>query len=85
MVRPISKWIMYRYSVLWRNFEGNEFNHNDALRVLDNDKMLSVALSMLKRDGWLEVKLDPRDARKRIYNLLHPEDAVKQMEWSDTD
>ena len=39
----------------------------------------SLAISQLKNNGWLSVKLDPKDARKRIYSLLSPEQAVKGM------
>lgn len=30
--------------------------------------------------GWLEMKLSPEDARKRIYKLKSPEQTVKEME-----
>tara|TARA_Y100000310_G_C20499102_1_gene723029 strand:+ start:652 stop:789 length:138 start_codon:yes stop_codon:yes gene_type:complete len=42
--------------------------------------MISIALSELKQSGWLEMKLDPNDARKRVYKLKSPEQVVKEME-----
>jgi len=42
--------------------------------------MISIALSELRQFGWLEMKLDPNDARKRVYKLKSPEQAVKEME-----
>ena len=65
MVKPLPKWIMQRYSALWNKFK---------------DKMLSIVLSELRQAGWLEMKLSPEDARKRIYKLKSPEQAVKEME-----
>lgn len=79
MTKPLPKWIMYRYSVLWNKFGDKEFGHNDAFKVLNKDKMLSIVLSELRQNGWLEMKLDPKDARKRIYKLKNPEQIVKEM------
>ncbi len=80
MTRPLAKWIMYRYSVLWNKFGDKEFGHNDAFKILNKDKMLSIALSELRQSAWLEIKLDPNDARKRIYKLKSPDQAIKELE-----
>ena len=56
-----------------------EFNHEEAFKTLNKDKMLSIVLSELRQAGWLEMKLSPEDARKRIYKLKSPEQAVKEM------
>jgi type I restriction enzyme M protein len=37
-------------------------------------------LSELKQNGWLEMKLDPNDARKRVYKLKSPDHAIEEME-----
>ena len=66
MVKPLPKWIMQRYSALWNKFKDKEFNHEEALKALNKDKMLSIVLSELRQAGWLEMKLSPEDARKRI-------------------
>lgn len=79
MTKPLPKWIMQRYSALWNKFKDKEFNHEEAFKTLDKDKMLSIVLSELRQAGWLEMKLDPDDARKRIYKLKSPEQAVKEM------
>jgi predicted transcriptional regulator len=80
MTKPLPKWIMYRYSVLWNKFGSKEFSHNDAFKTLNKDKMISIALSELRQNGWLEMKLDKKDARKRVYILKDPLQAVKEME-----
>jgi len=41
--------------------------------------MISIILSDLKKAGWLEVRLDPNDSRKRLYKLISPEDALKEI------
>ena len=80
MTKPLPKWIMYRYSILWNKFNNKEFSHSDAFKVLNEDKMISITLSELRQNGWLEMKLDPDDARKRVYKLKNPEQVVKEME-----
>ncbi|MHA1690494.1 MAG: SAM-dependent DNA methyltransferase, partial [Candidatus Heimdallarchaeaceae archaeon] len=77
---PLSKWIMRRYSKLWNTFKDKEFDHEQASKALDDDKMVSVILSDLKKAGWLEIRLHPDDSRKRIYKLKNPEDAVREIE-----
>jgi type I restriction enzyme M protein len=80
MTRPLPKWIMYRYSLLWNKFRDKEFNHDTAFEILNKDKMISITLSELKQNGWLEMKLDPNDARKRVYKLKSPDHAIEEME-----
>ncbi|MEA3379011.1 MAG: hypothetical protein U9Q69_05250 [Nanoarchaeota archaeon] len=80
MTKPMPKWIMYRYSILWNKFNDKEFSHNDAFKVLNKDKMLSIVLSELRQNDWLEMKLDQKDARKRVYKLKNPAQVVKEME-----
>jgi len=78
MVEPLPKWLMQRYSLLWVKFKNKEFNHKQATQVLpDDERMVSVILSEMRKAGWIEVKLDSNDARKRVYKLKHPELVVK--------
>ena len=73
---------MERYSVLWKKFKENEFEHDDASKILkeEKDRLVSVVLSELKKHGWLIIKLHPDDSRKRIYKLKKPEDAITEIE-----
>jgi len=80
MTDPLPKWIMKKYSTLWRTFKEEEFNHEQASEALHDIKMTSVILSDLKKAGWLDIKLHPGDSRKRIYTLKNPEDAVLELE-----
>jgi len=79
MTRPLPSWLMKRYSMLWVKTKG-KFDYKTAKKILkDKNEVLSVVLSNLKNSGWLEIKSNPKDARKKIYHLKSPEDAVKEI------
>ena len=80
MAEPLPKWIMKHYSTLWREFKNKEFIYEDASKTLNEKKMMSLILSELKKNGWLNVKLDPEDSRKRIYQLKNPNEVINEME-----
>jgi len=81
MVEPLPRWIMKRYSILWNRFKDKEFTHKQATEVLKekDQRVVSLFLSDLKKYGWLEVRLNPKDSRIRLYKLKDPEEAVKEM------
>ena len=80
MVEPLPKWLMQRYSLLWVKFKDEEFNHEQATKTLPDDgRMVSVILSEMRKAGWLEMRLDPEDARRRLYKLKSPEEVVKEI------
>jgi type I restriction enzyme M protein len=71
---------MQRYSLLWVKFKDKEFNHGQATKTLpDDERMVSVILSEMRKAGWLEMRLDPNDARKRLYKLKTPESVIKEI------
>ncbi|MCK4670619.1 MAG: hypothetical protein KAT43_05445 [Nanoarchaeota archaeon] len=80
MTIPLPKWLMLRYSILWNKLGDKEFNRSDAIKALKKDKMLNITLSKLRQSGWLEMKLHPKDARKRLYLLNKPEEIIRKME-----
>jgi len=82
MSKPLAKWLMLRYAVLWKAFSQTEFSADDAAHILAEEKeqLVSVILSNLKRHGWLMMRLDPHDSRKRIYSLKNPERAIAEFE-----
>ena len=79
MTQPLPKWVMSRYSILWNVFEEKEFRRENAMQALENDKMVNITLSKLRQAGWLVTSIDPNDARKRIYRLKNPNQAVKEI------
>ena len=82
MTKPLPKWLTYRYSLLWKSFKNKEFAYDEAIKILKEKKerLVSVVLSELKKQGWLTIKLDPEDSRKRIYTLKSPEEAFNEIE-----
>ncbi|MDD4957352.1 MAG: class I SAM-dependent DNA methyltransferase [Candidatus Omnitrophica bacterium] len=72
----LPNWVKTRYELLWKELGDREFGMEDVEKILkdkDVEKQsmqgIPVLISELKKAGWLEVKLDPDDSRKRIYNL----------------
>ena len=79
MTKPLPKWIQKRYAILWNKFKDKEFTHEQAEKVLKDISGINVFFSDLRKAGWLEVSLSPKDTRKRIYKLKNPEKALKEM------
>jgi hypothetical protein len=79
VTQPLPRWVMQRYSKLWAEFGMREFEHSDASKVLQGDNMVSIVLSALRKSGWMEVKLNSEDLRKRKYQLKNPEKAVLEI------
>jgi DNA-binding transcriptional regulator PaaX len=78
----LPNWLKKNYLLLWRSTRGKEFSFEDALKILGekDERHVSVSLSRLNKSGWLEVKIDPKDSRKRIYKLKLPEEkSVKDL------
>ena len=83
MTEAIPKWLMKRYSKLWKKFKEKEFSFEEALETLKekDERVLSVILSDLKKAGWVVLALSPTDARKRIYKLKEPNIIVEALLW----
>jgi type I restriction enzyme M protein len=64
-------------------FQENEFRFEDAAGLLkkefgDEEKQVLTILSTMKKEGYLDVKKDSENARRKIYTLLKPNtDIVK--------
>jgi hypothetical protein len=69
---------MLKYANLWKRFGESEFDYTQAALILD-EKLASVVINHLKRNGWVEIALNPDDSRKRLYRLKSPEKAVEEM------
>jgi len=78
MARPLPRWIMISYAKLWHSHKGSTFDFSQAQKLIDK-RHTSVVLSFLKKRGWLEITLHPKDSRKRLYTLKSPEQAIGEM------
>lgn len=79
----LAKWLETRYNILWESFGSFPFSLDDAVKVLeeknrDRREEVPVFLSELRKAGWLTARLDPSDARRRIYQLKSREEVVKE-------
>ena len=81
VVRALLRWAMERYAKLWNKFKDKEFDYTDVVKTLKekNEDIISVFLSYLKKYGWLTIKINPEDSRKRIYQLKNIEEALKEI------
>ena len=81
MVNPLPNKEMMKYASLWRKFKKREFTHSQAQQVLkEKDRhRVTVFFYDLKKNGWLKDSIDKKDKRKRLYRLISPEEAIKNM------
>lgn len=81
MPAALPKWLTHRYALLWKAKKNGEFDYEEAREVLKekDDKTLSVMLSELRKYGWLNVRLHPENARKRIYQLKPPHEVLEKI------
>lgn len=79
--RPVPKWIMQCYALLWHKFKEKEFTYEEVFKsfIKDSDNMRRALISQIRVNGWLTVQLDFKDSRKRSFKLKSPEGAVSDM------
>ena len=79
--RPVAKWIMQRYALLWHRYKEKEFTYEEVSKLFskDSDNMRRALISQLRINGWLKVELSDKDSRKRTFKLKSPEESVKEM------
>lgn len=80
MVKPLPRWLQQRYAILLDKLGVKPFDFGTAKRILrDNSGSLNVALSELRKLGWVKVEFNPNDARKRVYKLEPLQKAFKEL------
>ena len=79
--RAIPKWVMKKYAILWKSFHEKKFDFKEAAKVLKekNKKRMYRVFSELNRSGWIEAEIDPKNSRKRIYQLKTPNECVEEI------
>jgi type I restriction enzyme M protein len=70
----LPEWLEKRYSILRGAFRDKNFTRDEAVNILqeknkDDEKTVAVIISELNKAGFLKIKLDENDARKRQYKL----------------
>ena len=79
MTKPLAKWIQIRYAVLWNYFHDKPFTFEELENSLKGMSAINMFLSDLRKAGWIEVKLNSKDTRKRVYRLKSPEEGIKEL------
>ncbi|MCH8945595.1 MAG: hypothetical protein IIA85_01615 [Nanoarchaeota archaeon] len=72
MINHLPTWAVIRYSKLWRKFKEKEFTKSDADKILNNEKSVSMLLTELRKNGWLEAKTEKGSLRNVKYKLKDP-------------
>jgi len=72
MAAYLPRFLLKYLSQLYQEFSFNEFNFQDAVKVLDLDVgYAGQVLSRLVEAGWVAKKRDPSDLRKKSYRILN--------------
>lgn len=78
----LPKWLEDRHSLLWNAFKDSEFRMEDATKILEDSgekEGITVVLSDLRKANWVNVEMDPQDARKKIYRLKSKQEIIKNQ------
>ena len=77
--KTLPNWIEKRYALLWKAEGDKKFSFDDAVKVCKDDKkpIVSIALSEMRRAGWLSAETNDKDTRKRFYTLVPIEEYVR--------
>jgi len=81
MTKPLPAWEMKNYSLLWKKFKDKEFTNKEAQTCLklDDPHTVSVLFYNLNKKGWIIIKRDTKDQRKKVYSLINPEKAIGEL------
>lgn len=81
MANAIPKWVQERLSKIWKEYNGKEMTYEmiEKILSLDDKNTISVFLNELKKSGWIKVKLDQNDARKRVYLIKQPNEVMMEI------
>ncbi len=77
----MQNWLELRYEYLCSQFKKNEFSMDEVAKLFDkkyqqNKDEVSAILSELRKAGRIKTALNPDDNRKRIYQMILPEEII---------
>ncbi len=80
----LQNWLEQRYNDLCSNFENNKFKMEEVAKLFNkkyqhNKDEVSAVLSELRKAGRIKTSLDPEDNRKRIYQMILPEEIISEQ------
>ena len=71
----LPKWIVKRYAILNKVISNRQFDFEEAYTVIsksfkkDDERIVRLLLSQLRKAGWITVEFDKDDNRMRVYKL----------------
>ncbi|MFW6014510.1 MAG: N-6 DNA methylase [Candidatus Nanoarchaeia archaeon] len=83
MAKSKTQWLEKRHELLWNELGEQEVSGEKIKSVLKDkgnvsEDSIAVILSELKKNGFIETKLDPKDSRKRIYSVKNPKTLIRE-------
>jgi len=71
----LQSWLKVRYLTFRDKFKDNNFNFDEASKILfdvyrDSEEQTKLVLSELKRAGYLNISRNPKDKREAVYRLV---------------
>jgi len=81
MANAIPKWVQERVSKLWKEHDNGEMTYEKIETILKPDERntINVFLSELKKAGWINIKPNKEDLRKKIYILNEPNKIMAEI------
>jgi len=83
--KPIAKWLLKHYSLLWHAFHERSYSFKDAQKALGirDPRQVGTVLSLLRRACWITNKESPIEARRRVYFNAEPNDLLDALGTGD--
>ena len=76
----IPEWMAKRFALIWRIKKNKDFTFRWYIeKTGDDEKIALTFFSRLKKKGWIEVKNNPQDKRKKLYKLVNPNEIFNEL------
>ena len=81
MADPIPKYLQKNVALLYEQFKTGDFTFQDAVTILKKDvRYTGQILSHLGKAGWISIRNDKLDQRKKIYRINKFDDIISAFE-----
>lgn len=74
-MRWVPPWLAKPYARIYAEKKTGVFEFSEAARILEieDERPLAKTLAILKNSGYLTVRRDPADSRRKLFRLIDPE------------
>lgn len=78
-IQLLPTWMLRRHLLIWKQKKDTPITFKECKELLRDDaKVIAVFLSNLNRMGWIDVKKDSKDARRRLYIFHNPKIKIEK-------